>query len=107
MKFSVQQGRASGSTSVRRSAQRGAALQRVEICCFCSDLKLASVVSLRVVYSTPMRLLISVLATLMASGEFARESFYRKSRSADMAVLIRCAYIMAILNTSPCQIYLA
>ena len=56
--------------------------------------------TLKVVHSTLLGLLISVLASLIASGEFAQEPIYGWSHSADMAVLITCA---DVLGVSPCQ----
>ena len=56
--------------------------------------------TLEVAYSTFLGLLISVLAPLMASGDFPQEPVYGWSRSADMAVLTTCAGISGV---SPCQ----
>ena len=52
--------------------------------------------TLKVVSSTILDFLISVLAPLMPSGEFPQEPIYGWSRSADMAVLITCADLMCI-----------
>ena len=51
----------------------------------------------------PLGLLISVLAPLLASGEFPQEPICRWSRSADMAALVTCA---DILGVPPCQMCL-
>ena len=57
----------------------------------------------RVVHSTLPGLLISVLASLMARGEFPQKPICGWSHSADLAILIICA----ILGVSPCQMGLA
>ena len=60
--------------------------------------------TLKVVHSTLLGLLISVLASLIASGEFAQEPIYGWSHSADMNVLTTCT---AISGVSPYQMCLA
>ena len=59
--------------------------------------------TLAVVGSTLLGLLISVMAPLLASGEFAQELIYWWSHSADVSVLITCADISGV---SPCQMCL-
>ena len=59
--------------------------------------------TLKVVFSTLPGLLITVLAPLMASGEFPQELICGRSCSADMAVLVTCA---DILDVPLCQMHL-
>ena len=59
--------------------------------------------TLKVVYSTLLGLSVSILESLMASGEFIQEPINWWSCSADMAVQITCA---DILGESPCQMCL-
>ena len=61
-------------------------------------------IPLRVMHSTLLGLLISVLAPLMASEELPQETMYGWSHSADTAVLVKCANILGV---SPCQVCLA
>ena len=92
-KSSVQQGGASGSRCQERSVWHGAALacgarlsQQWSGACLSYTLK--------VVDSTLLGLLISVLAPLMASGEFPQEPIHRWFCSTDMVVLITCVDIL-------------
>ena len=61
----------------------------------------ASVIPLRLMYSTLLGLLINVLTPLLASMELPQKPVCGWSCSADMAVLITCA---DILGVSSCQI---
>ena len=55
--------------------------------------------TLKVVSSTLLGLLISVLAPLMPSGEFSQDPIYGWPHSADLTILTTCA---DILGVSPC-----
>ena len=72
--------------------------------CLSSGLEPTSSYNLRVVGSIPLGFLISVLAPLIASGEFPQEPICGWSHYAHMAVLIMRA---DILGVSPCQMCLA
>ena len=56
--------------------------------------------TLKVVGSTPLGLLISVLAPLLASGAFSQEPICRWSRSGDMAVPVTCADILFVSSVT-------
>ena len=61
--------------------------------------------TLKVVFSTLVSLLITVLALLVPSGEFAQEPFYGWSCSADMAIPVACADILAVSLCQMCGLW--
>ena len=122
---SPQSSRAEPLAANAQGDQRGASVWCVELGCLNSGLEPASVIPLKVEYSTLLDLFDKCLATsdakcgifpgvygwymtvlldtLLARMEFAQEPIYGWSRSADTAALTMCA---DILSVSPCQMCL-
>ena len=92
----IQQSGASSGQCQGRSAQCGTAVWCVDLGYLSSGLVPASVIPLRVVYSSPQVPLISALDSLMMSVEFPQKPIYGRSHSADMAVPITYTDILSV-----------